>query len=306
MDYKNKNIHLVDLSYYLHRSYHIFKDLSVTINGFTKPTGHIKGCLDYIKKIKDNNKDAIIFLCLDDLPVKKILLLENIGVIYKDGRAKNEYNIKQDIDLICNLAYHTPGVYTAFCEGEEADDVISTLAYKYKKDNFVYIHSGDKDLVQLLDNRCYIVTEWSLNSPIKTTLDTYQTSEKYNKAFLNCNPKKLTFYRCIVGDASDNMKGLYRFPRKLAKLIAENTRNIEDYKCAVDKYSRFATKTQIKYLELLQESFETVNTYYDVMKLKTDLSLEIDRVLVPIKKDILQLQLKTYEKFLKDSNISII
>lgn len=303
MEFKNKSIHLVDLSFYLHRSYHVMKYLTVNINGFDRPTGHIKGCLDYIKKIRDNNKDSIIFLCLDDYPIKKMLLLENVGVAYKDGRAKNEFNIKQDIPLICNLAYQLPNVYSAFCDDEEADDVISTLANKYKKDNFVFIHSGDKDLVQLLDNRCYIVTEWDGSNIIKTTLDTYKTSEKYEKAFLNCNPKKLTYYRCIVGDASDNMKGLYRFPRKLAKVIAENTKDIEDFKIAVDKYSKYATKTQIKYLQLLQESYKLMSTYYEVMKLKNDLPIEIDRTIVSVKKDIEQLKLVSFKSYLNTLNI---
>ena len=197
MTFTNKDIHLVDFSFYLHRSYHVMKNMKVNINGFEKPTGHIKGVLDYIKRIKEYNKDAIIFLCLDDLPIHKMKLLESVGVIYKDGRAKNEYNIKQDTDLICNLAYLIPGVYTAFCEGEEADDIISTLCYKYKKDNKIFIHSSDKDLVQLLDKQCYIITEWDNATPIKTTLDTYKTSEKYEKAFLNCVPHKLTYYRTI-------------------------------------------------------------------------------------------------------------
>ena len=124
MTFTNKDIHLVDFSFYLHRSYHVMKNMKVTINGMEKPTGHIKGVLDYIKRIKEYNRDAIIFLCLDDLPIHKIQLLESINIIYKDGRAKNEYNIRQDTDLICNLAYFVPNVYTAFCEGEEADDVI--------------------------------------------------------------------------------------------------------------------------------------------------------------------------------------
>ena len=306
MELVNKDIHLVDLSFFMHRSYYVFQSLKVNINGFEKPTGHIKGVLDYLKKIHEYNKDAIIFLCLDDLPIRKIQLLESVNVIYKDGRAKKEYNIKQDTDLICNLAYQLPNVYSAFCEGEEADDIISTLAYKYKENNRVYVHSSDKDLVQLLDKHCYIITEWDGATPIKTTLDAYKTSQKYEKAFLNCNPYKLTYFRAIVGDSSDNMKGLYRFPRRLAKMIAENTKNITDFKEATTKFKRFTSPTQMKYLQLLEESYEKVSIYYDVMKLKTDLSIELDRTIVPVKKDIETLKLETYKRFLESMNIHIL
>ena len=306
MTFTNKDIHLVDFSFYLHRSYHVMKNMKANINGFDKPTGHIKGVLDYIRRIKEYNKDAIIFLCLDDLPIHKMKLLESVGVIYKDGRAKNEYNIKQDTDLICNLAYLIPGVYTAFCEGEEADDIISTLCHRYKENNKVFIHSSDKDLVQLLDKHCYIITEWDGAMPIKTTLDTYKASEKYAKAFLNCVPHKLTYYRAIVGDSSDNMKGIYRFPRRLAKMIAENTKDIEDFKDATSKFKRFTSPTQMKYLQALEESYNKLSIYYEVMKLKTNLDIEIDRTIVSVKKDIQQLKLESYRRYLESLNIKII
>ena len=306
MTFTNKDIHLVDFSFYLHRSYHVMKNMKVTINGMEKPTGHIKGVLDYIKRIKESNRDAIIFLCLDDLPIHKIQLLESINIIYKDGRAKNEYNIRQDTDLICNLAYFVPNVYTAFCEGEEADDVISTLCHKYKKDNKVFIHSSDKDLVQLLDKQCYIITEWDGATPIKTTLDNYKTSPKYEKAFLNCVPHKLTYFRTIVGDSSDNMKGLYRFPRRLAKMIAENTKSIEDFKEATTKFKRFTSPTQMKYLQAMEESYTKLSIYYEVMKLKNNLDIEIDRTIVSVKKDIEQLKLESYRRYLESLNIKIL
>lgn len=306
MDIKNRNIHLVDFSYFLHRGYHSMHNMKVEVNGFMKPVGHILGVLNYIKKIKDYDDKAIVFLALDDLPVHKIQLLESVDVAYKDGRAKNEYNIRQDTNLICDLAYYIPDVYSVFSEGEEADDIIASLTYKYKKDNRIFIHSSDKDLVQLLDRRCYIITEWDNGTPIKTTLDSYKTSEKYEKAFLNCNPYKLTYFRAIVGDASDNLKGLYRFPRKLAKLIAENTSDISDFKNATNKYARLSTPTQMKYLTLLEESYDKVAIYYEVMKLKTDLPLEISRTLKPIKKTLDELKLKSYINYLKIHNIDII
>ena len=306
MEFKNKNIHLVDLSYFMHRGYHALSSMSVTIDGFTKPTGHIVGVLNYLKKIRDYDPNSIILLAIDDLPIRKIQLLESINIAYKDGRAKNAYNIRQDTNLICDLAYHLPNVYSVFSEGQEADDVIATLASKYKKDNYVYIHSSDKDLVQLLDRHCFIITEWDGNKPIKTTIDNYKTSSKYEKAFLNCNPYKLTYFRAIVGDASDNLKGLYRFPRKLAKLIAENTSKLEDFKNARNKYAKLATPTQVKYLTMLEESYDKLEIYYEVMKLKMDLPIEFDRQLKSVKDDIKLLKLNSYKKYLESLKITIV
>lgn len=306
MEFENRNIHLIDISYFMHRGFHAMKSFGVEIGGLRKPTGHIIGVLNYIKKIKEFDKKAIIFLAIDDLPIAKIQLLESLDISYKDGRAKNEYNIRQDTNLICDLAYQIPDIYSVFSEGEEADDIIATLASKYKANNYVYIHSSDKDLVQLLDRHCFIITEWDSNTPIKTTIDNYKTSSKYEKAFLNCNPRKLTYYRAIIGDASDNLKGLYRFPRKLAKLIAENTKDITDFKDAVRKYSRLATNSQLKYLDLLEESYNKVAIYYEVMKLKDNLKLEFDRTLKPVKKDIEQLELNNFKKFLESMNIHIV
>jgi type II secretory pathway pseudopilin PulG len=74
-------------------------------------------------------------------------------------------------------------------------------------------------------------------------------------------------------------------------------------KTAVDKYSKYATKIQIKYLQLLQESYELMSTYYEVMKLKNDLPIEIDRTIVSVKKDIEQLKLVSFKSYLNTLNI---
>ena len=102
------------------------------------------------------------------------------------------------------------------------------------------------------------------------------------------------------------MKGLYRFPRRLAKMIAENTKSIEDFKEATTKFKRFTSPTQMKYLQAMEESYTKLSIYYEVMKLKNNLDIEIDRTIVSVKKDIEQLKLESYRRYLESLNIKIL
>jgi DNA polymerase I len=96
--------------------------------------------------------------------------------------------------------------------GYEADDVLATLAEKYKKDYDVIIVSGDKDFAQLVDESVV------LYDTSKEKITDYEgVIDKYD-----LKPEQFIDYLAICGDSADNIPGVKGLgPKGAAKLLNE-------------------------------------------------------------------------------------
>ncbi|MBL7150000.1 MAG: DNA polymerase I, partial [Candidatus Cloacimonetes bacterium] len=96
--------------------------------------------------------------------------------------------------------------------GYEADDVLATLAEKYKKDYDVIIVTGDKDFAQIVDGQV------TLYDPSKEKVTDYESViEKYG-----LKPEQFVDYLAICGDSADNITGVKGIgPKGAAKLLQE-------------------------------------------------------------------------------------
>lgn len=102
----------------------------------------------------------------------------------------------------------------------EADDLIASLAYLYKQDNKVYISSFDSDFFQLIDNNVSIIRYKGKNSKI--------IDENVFFNDFNFNPNKYVFYKSLVGDSADNIKGITGIGKKRASNIVNNCIDFDD------------------------------------------------------------------------------
>ena len=105
----------------------------------------------------------------------------------------------------------TLGIKNIFPGELEADDVISWLSENIKDKKIIV--SVDNDFAQLVND------DISLYSPIKKLLVDVSNFENY----YGLNPKEFLYYKCIVGDKSDNIPGIEGIGKikgqKLAKLF---------------------------------------------------------------------------------------
>lgn len=248
---------LIDLSWDLYRSYYSFKDLKIG----ERPTGHIYGVCRTVMQILAMKEDYNIILCKDGFDLDRSTTDEN----YKAGRKELEYSPHKDTDLVLALLSRLRGVYIAYDDKQEADDLMFSLSKVI--DNQVIIFSGDNDLLQSVNDR--VVVARGIDKGLFKIIDReyIRTNERMVTLFRNTETENLSKYRAIVGDSSDNLKGVYpRFPRALASKIA-NSFSIDEI-VNREFLNMPVTKSEGKYLRELDVRMDVFEKNYKMMHLE--------------------------------------
>ncbi|ATG97558.1 DNA polymerase I [Mesoplasma lactucae] len=137
---------------------------------------------------------------------------------YKGGRQKTppelveQFPIAREFLKSANIDYFEMDDY-------EADDLIGSMAKKIYDENpdmEINILSSDKDMYQLINDRTFVL------SPRSGTSDMNVIDEKALFEKWECLPKQVPDLKGLMGDSSDNLKGVQGVGEKGAtKLICE-------------------------------------------------------------------------------------
>lgn len=290
--YDYNEVFLFDLSWHLHRSFHVFGDdrFSTVIDGQKVPTGHIFGLLRAIITVRERYPDSLIVLCKDGFPVRRHELMGNEVIRNEDGtfsltekasykadRVKPSFNIYKDIEVLEKMLALLPNTVFAYHPEQESDDLMYTLARYYgSKGSLVFIYSGDDDLLQTISSKVCVVRHIDAKTKEFQIMD-----ETYviNSNKFGVTPPQLPVYRAIVGDTSDKINGVFpRFPRDIARCISSLAQTYEDVVellnnkpeeiYNLNKESLKTTKsTFIKYVDILRENLPIFKRNYEMMKL---------------------------------------
>ena len=103
----------------------------------------------------------------------------------------------------------------------EADDLIASLTYLYSKDNKVYICSYDSDFFQLIDENVSIIKYKGKNSKI--------IDNDIFKEMFGFDSNKYVFYKSLLGDTADNIKGFTSIGKKRASKIVSTFDSFEEF-----------------------------------------------------------------------------
>lgn len=113
-------------------------------------------------------------------------------------------------------------------EGYEADDILGTVSSyvsegRWKNENVdIYVLSGDRDLLQLVDDRTFVCLP---NGNFKNIV--VYDREKTHDTF-GYYPEQVIDYKGIVGDASDNIPGIKGIGEKTALELLNKYENFEN------------------------------------------------------------------------------
>lgn len=214
---------------------------------------------------------------------------------YKGKRAKMPEELYIQLPIIRELL-ECIGFNTLNIDGIEADDIIGSLAKKLSSLNISsFLYSSDKDLLQLVDkNICVNLIKQGLTNIQINNNDNFKENNN------GLTPKQIIDFKAIVGDSSDNLKGING--------IGEQTgiKLIKEYECLDNLYLNIN-----KLKPLISSKLNSQKDYayicYKLATIKTDLfnenfneesfkTKEMNKT--KIKEIILKYNLKTLERFL--------
>jgi DNA polymerase-1 len=256
-----ETLYLIDGHALAYRMY--FALMGVGGDAFTtrsgEPTAGTYGFVSALFRLLENDRPQYLAVAFD---VGKTFR-DDIFPDYKATREKMPDDLREQIERIREIidAMNIPRLEV---EGFEADDVLGSAArYAVKEGLGVKIITGDRDLLQLVDDRVWV------NLPGKRSGETIDYDAAGVFDYWGIRPDQVVDYKALAGDSSDNIPGVPGVGDKTAKTLLESYGHLDDiYKHIDEVATRFRNK--------LIEGRESAYLSYELAKIKTDVALSID------------------------------
>ena len=251
----SKKLFLLDASSYVFRAYHA---VSFLTNSKNFPTNAIYGFVNMFNKLLKDFDPEYIVAVFDSGSVS---FRNEIYDEYKANRGEAPEDISLQFPKIIEYL-EARGIKTIKMDNFEADDLIGSIAEKFKDKNKISIISGDKDFVQLIEKNVNMIdTMKGKVTNIK------QVEEKYG-----LKPKSMVDFFALVGDSIDNIPGVPGIGPKTAAPLIKKYGSIENLYENVQQVE----KERIKNLLIDYEDEAKLSKLLVTIKRDLDISDEID------------------------------
>lgn len=228
-------------------SYRIFYKTPLLTNSKGEPTSVLHSFINLIISLKEKLNPEKIYVVFDS---KGETERHKIHKEYKAQREKTPENLIPQIENLKKILPYL-GVYVAYQDATEADDIIFTLIQKHKKEN-IYLITKDKDLFQLVNDRVLIYD--------------YQNEEIINrdkvKEKFGVYPEQIKDYLALSGDQSDNIPGVKGVGVKTAEKLINEFGNLDNVYQNIDSIQGKLKEKLLKGKDEAYFSLELVNLQY--------------------------------------------
>lgn len=249
---------IIDSSSLIFRSYFATvkwaRDIHPAVNLYKKWLMKLKGMMnpedDLFCAIDLNNKESDNFKEFDH---------------YKSGRHTPD-ELKKNFDLF-HKASKSCGFKIAYCNGEEADDVIASLISKIKDSSFIVV-SSDKDLLQLVseENKVVALKPITKNG---TKFKAVKEDDVCNDFGIQ-SPDRIVDLKAFIGDGSDGYPGVKGVGMKRAQDLLDQFNDFDGIYQALEE-----GKIKGAVSRYLNEQKDIAKTCYQLAKLNDNLDIEI-------------------------------
>jgi len=249
-----ETLYIVDLPGYVHRAYHALEPLQ---NAAGEPTHATYGTLLMLTKLVNERKPAFLAVALEGGRTFR----DDIDPRYKATRPPTPSDLSLQMKRARQIAeaYRIPVLSAA---GFEADDVIATIATQAKANKlFVVIASADKDLMQLVDDRCVM---WDAMRD-----RVYGGPEVVNK--FGVGPERVRDVLALIGDTSDNVPGVKGVGQKTAAELLTQFASIDEILANLDQIKKPRTRM------LIEEHRADLEVSRALVSLRFDTPVAFDR-----------------------------
>lgn len=208
---QKKRFVVIDGNHLIHRAFYAIQAPLKTSNG--EQTNAIYGFASMLLNIIEQEHPDYIAMTFDE---RAPTFRHEAHEEYKATRVKAPDELYAQIPRIREMIkrFKIP-IYSK--EGYEADDMMGTLAKKAQKEGITtYIVTGDMDMLQLVNGGVFVVfPHKGYKEPV--IFDSEKVYEKYQ-----IHPNQVVDYKALVGDTSDNIKGVDGIgPKGASDLLAK-------------------------------------------------------------------------------------
>lgn len=272
MQQQKPSLMLVDGMALLFRAFYataVTGQFMINSNGI--PTNGIHGFIKHLMMAVSAFKPSHLAVCWD---MGSKTFRSELYDGYKANRSEAPLELLPQFDIVKEVvaSFDIPNIGLA---GFEADDCIGTIADQTKTAAEVTILTGDRDILQLLDEHVSValLQKGYGNYQVHTPNSFYE--EK------GIQPKQMVDLKALMGDTSDNYPGVKGIGEKTALKLLQEYEHIEGILTNIDQLTK-SNKTKIERdLEMLHLSRRLAAIKCDV---PVSCELETTRLEIPTEK----------------------
>lgn len=254
-----KKLVLFDGNAIMHRAYHALPPLNAR-NG--EPINAVYGLISMLLKVIQDVKPTHIIFAFDrPEPTFRKKILET----YQSQRPEMEEELSSQFKKASEVI-KAIGIPLYDKAGFEADDVIGSIAEKVKNEKIkTLIITGDRDMLQLVDEK----NDTILYMPLKGLSDAKEFGVKETIERLGVPPEQIIDYKALVGDPSDNYKGVPGVGPKTAVNLLEKYKTLDNIYKNLDELPD-------KLKEKLETNKESAYQSQTLARIVTDVDINFD------------------------------
>jgi DNA polymerase-1 len=205
----------IDGNHLFYRSFFAIKHLS-TPEGI--PTNAIFGFLKSLLRLVQLQKPDVLAVCFD---TKGGTYRSSIVPEYKANRPPPPSSLIEQSKRIREILSYLEVPWFEKV-GFEADDLLATFAKELtEKEYHVNIYSGDKDLLQIISPTIHVLV------PVLKQKEPLEADELFVFEKYGVYPSQIVDFKSLVGDPSDNIKGVPKIGPKTASKMLQKYSSIQ-------------------------------------------------------------------------------
>ncbi len=249
---------LVDGHALAYRSYFAFAGAPLR-NSAGEETGAVYGFLNTMLSLISRYSPEYIAVAFDS--EERTFRHEQFEA-YKAHRPAMPEGLSQQLPVIFETL-DAMGMVRLNAPGFEADDIIATLARRWRDEVAVKIVSGDKDLLQLVDERVHVIR------PGKGAVLEKELDAEGLRELTGMGPAQFVDYLALVGDATDNVPGVKGIGEKTAGALLARFESLDGIYQHLDDVEKPSVRKR------LAEGREAALESRELVRLRDDVPLEI-------------------------------
>ena len=235
---REKCLVVIDGNHLIHRAFHAIQAPLRTSSG--EQTNAIFGFASMVLNIIETEQPDYIVLTFDEhAPTFRHEKHE----AYKATRVKAPDELYAQIPRIREMINRFK-IPVFSMEGFEADDMMGTLAKKAEKEGMTtHLITGDMDMLQLVGPKVHVIfPHKGYKEPLD--FDAEKVREKYG-----VTPHQIADYKALVGDVSDNIKGVEGIGPKGASELLTKYKTLDGIYEHLDELTETTRKKLAAYKE---------------------------------------------------------